>query len=247
MKRFFFSAVCTATLLVACTDDASSVTEASLMNSSESADTSSSAGVDENGTESSSSGAANIHYEVNPLGDSASDGSAQSNDDNQITTSSSKTAYKFETEKTLLYDLNPSASGYVTAYYEENGIQYLGGDINGSYLVTYRILEDESHNKFLAWLWHVAYLHNGFCEEDKTYFEGVCHRQNGELVNYRELDACQVRNLQLSCVAPLNTDLDDKAVLDSLASNLKDFVDENWSKQEEPQEPSTATSASSSS
>lgn len=192
-----------------------------------------------------------VAVDTTTLGNGLQGGEQSLNDDNINITSSSKTEYRFETERTLLYEVVVSPEmglgpGWINAYYGENGIQFVGSGANGSYAVTYRLLEDDSHNKFVGWLWNLANSNSESCETDRTYFESECGRLNGEFVDYRkEDDDCVVRKLWLSCVSPLTTLLNEKETLDSIALDLKNFITENWATTVKPESPTTATSASS--
>ncbi len=192
-----------------------------------------------------------VAVDTTALGNGLQGGEQSLNDDNINITSSSKTEYRFETERTLLYEvvLSPEMGlgpGWINAYYGENGIQFVGSGANGSYAVTYRLLEDDYHNKFVGWLWNLANSNSESCETDRTYFESECGRLNGEFVDYRkENDDCVVRKLWLSCVSPLTTLLNEKETLDSIALDLKNFIIENWATTGKPESPTTATSASS--
>lgn len=236
--------------MVACSDDSSS----SGVNATDDG-ASLASGVDSTTVLSSSSGMTPpygvVAIDTTALGNGLQGGEQSLVDGNSITTSSSKTEYRFETERTLLYEvvLSPEMGlgpGWINAYYGENGIQFVGSGANGSYAVTYRLLEDDYHNKFVGWLWNLANSNSESCETDRTYFESECGRLNGEFVDYRkEDDDCVVRKLWLSCVSPLTTLLNEKETLDSIALDLKNFIIENWATTGKPESPTTATSASS--
>lgn len=142
----------------------------------------------------------------------------------------SKTEYIFRTEATPLYtpSVGEKVLGYISAFYEENGIQYSGRDGTGAYGVYYRLLEKDSQ-RYVVWLWsNTMYQAEELCEKDLKYFQEECTRNVGEFVDYIK-DDCAAKTLSLSCVMPTNSELGDKDVLDSIAADLDAFVLENWS------------------
>ena len=146
-------------------------------------------------------------------------------DDITNITSSSKTEYHFTTEKTILYE---EPNGYTIAYYDELGLQYVGSDYNGGYLVTYRTLLDETR-QYAGWLWSMSYSRsNEKCARDLELFNNKCDEYNGEFVNYREDIACTTMQLWLSCVYPIENVVD-KAYMDSVAAVIHSYAAENWS------------------
>ena len=167
------------------------------------------------------------------------------NGDNGNITSSSKTVFRFNTERTVLYEnWGDRVSEFVAAYYDELGVQFSGSDYNAGYMVTYRTLSDESRN-YAAWLWSNSYSQKT-CESDYELFESVCSSHNGEFVNYREGNVCATNQLWLSCVYPLDVEVN-KAFIDSVATEIHSFVSEHWSTPYPKNEPSSSMSASSTS
>ncbi len=160
-------------------------------------------------------------------------------------TSSSKTEYYFFSERTVLYE-DVKSNRYTNVYYEDLGVQHVSSDYNGGYLVTFRTLSDESR-KYAGWLWSNSYSQsNGACENDYALFERKCFSHNGEFVNYKEGDICAVRQLWLSCVYPLEIEVN-KAFIDSVATEIHSFAIEHWSAPYPEKEPSSSKSASSTS
>lgn len=235
MNKVFFLFLSIPLIGVACSSDSSSSSE-----KTEGASTAFE-------SSSSSDNKLSVSYGIIPIDTTIADGSSQDINDNNINvTSSSKTEFHFHSEKTFLFE-STHANKFLSAYYNEQGLQYTGSDYNGGYMVTYRTLSDEVH-KYAGWLWNNAYSHsNGACESDLELFKNECLNRNGEFVNYREEDACTVRQLWLSCVYPLNTDIVDKAFIDSVAAELYSFAEEHWSTPLQEKTPSSSMSASSTS
>lgn len=131
--------------------------------------------------------------------------------------SSSKTEFRFSTERTILYD---SAEVFVAAYYQENALQGSVDRAGGSATFTYRLLNSptDSSKIFVGWLLSGGYWSED-CLSDSTYFVKRCQSLDGELVDYNE--GCAVNNLQLSCVYPNDVSDLEKA----LAVISKEFLE----------------------
>lgn len=226
MKRIISSFFCLSFLIMACSSDSSS-----------------------NSTGNPSSAAANkesASYGIVPIAmDSDSGNSQDPNNDNTNITSSSKTEYRFNSERTVLFEnWGNRTSEFIAAYYDEQGIQFTGSDFNAGYMVTYRTMSGDSRN-YAAWLWNNSYSHET-CESDYALFESECSSHHGEFVNYREGDVCATSQLWLSCVYPLETSVN-KSFIDSVAAELHSFVNEHWSTPYPENDSTSSMSASSSS
>ena len=109
------------------------------------------------------------------------------------------------------------------------------------------VLYEDVSRKYAGWLWSNSYSQsNGACENDYALFERKCFSHNGEFVNYKEGDICAVRQLWLSCVYPLEIEVN-KAFIDSVATEIHSFAIEHWSAPYPEKEPSSSKSASSTS
>lgn len=182
-----------------------------------------------------------ISYGIIPIDtSSAQQGSDTGIDDMISMTSSSKTYYRFTTERVELYD---TLGIYVNAYYEEKGLYGNDNRVGGSAIFTYRLLNSsaDSMRTFVGWLLDGAYWSDN-CVQDSTYFANRCAELVGELVDYNE--GCSVNNLQLSCVYPYEY-TDSVEALNSIAKEFLNFAMENWVEIEEPKENSSMSSASS--
>lgn len=158
--------------------------------------------------------------------------------------SASSTAYRFNGEKTILFD-EPSFYRVITAYYDELGVQLFNNDYNGHYLVTYRTVSKESNN-YANWLWCNEYSHaDSICESDFELFKKECANRKGEFVNDKEGNVCAGQQLWLSCLYPLEIDVVDNAFIDSVAEDLRSFAEKRWSTPLQEKNPSSSMRASS--
>lgn len=164
-------------------------------------------------------------YGIIPIDTTIKGGSMTDNGINGelITTSASKTEYRFNSTKTVLRDDRI----FITAYYEENGLSAGASDSNGAYLVTYRLLNSVDGNQFVGLLWNNAYWSKN-CTKDSSAFYEKCIGVNGEFMNYNE-DGCRA-GLQVSCVYPMEYD-DPKKALNQLADEFLEYAFSNWNEQ----------------
>lgn len=170
--------------------------------------------------------------------------SQQDNDDEFPLRSASSTAYRFNGEKTILFE-EPTFYRVITAYYNELGVQLFNNDYNGHYLVTYRTVSKESNN-YANWLWCNEYSHaDSICESDFELFKKECANRKGEFVNDKEGNVCAGQQLWLSCLYPLEIDVVDNAFIDSVAEDLHSFAEKRWSTPLQEKNPSSSMSASS--
>ena len=247
MKKMFFFFIL---LLIwwACSSDSSSNSTNAEGNVVLTEESSSSIENEEDLSSSSATNTVSPPYGVIPI-DSAflSGGPQNQNAGDANVTSSSKTQYRFKTDRSVLYEKRENdVNLFIVAYYDEFGLQFTGGDYNAGYMVTYRTLSDGTHN-YAGWLWNNSYSQsNGACENDYALFERECSSHNGEFVNYKEGDVCAVRQLWLSCVYPLEVEVN-KAFIDSVATEINSFAVEHWSTPYPEKEPSSSMSASSTS
>jgi len=187
------------------------------------------------------SSSSSISYGIIPI-DTASvqSGTGEGIDDMISMTSSSKTVYRFTTEKTVLYD---TLGIYVNAYFKEKGLQGNDNRVGGSADFTYRLLNSpmDSERTFVGWLLNGSYWSDD-CSKDSAYFASRCAELVGELVDYNE--GCSVKKLQLSCVYPYEY-TDSVEALNSIAKEFLNFALENWVEIVEPTEDFSMYSASS--
>jgi hypothetical protein len=183
-------------------------------------------------------------HEVGPVDSNESTIVSQEDYDDEFPLrSASSTAYRFNGEKTILFE-EPSFYRIITAYYGELGVQLLNNDYNGHYMVTYRTVSKES-NKYANWLWCNEYSHaDSACESDFELFKNECSNRKGEFANDKKGEVCVGQQLWLSCMYPLEIDTVDKAFVDSVAQEILSFAEERWSTPYPKIEPSSSMSAS---
>lgn len=225
MKRIFF--VLVSIIVVACSSEFSNdVFDTPEISTN--LESSSSKQINISFTEGLSSSA--VSYGINPV-DTTDRSGVDAGGIMTNVTSSSMTEWKFRTEPTILYSVFEPNFLCVSTFYEERGSQITASDNNGSYGVTFRLV-DSAENLYVVWLWDVIYRRNveSSRSRDRDSFMERCSSYIGEYKDYIGDDASgdRYRRLQLSCVFPRMTELSDNDLLDSIALAEVDFVKEYW-------------------